>query len=198
MQSRLVSALLVFLPFVFVAEQNADWESNAFLWGRRKKTCPLCIFFFFFFCLFLREVERLCFLDCSALAAVCSFSSEAHLVGYYVKEMESIVEQWVTLFTGKSEDQRQGITHPPDLTFPGNSRCFIWEEGKVQRTLEMVGMTTGTLVQKGGEVTEYLSKIYFTQSPTLGFKSRSSARLYFTRFLLPGKYQLCPKHNGSH
>lgn len=120
--------------------------------------------FFFFFCLFLREVERLCFLDCSALAAVCSFSSEAHLVGYYVKEMESIVEQWVTLFTGKSEDQRQGITHPPDLTFPGNSRCFIWEEGKVQRTLEMVGMTTGTLVQKGGEVTKNIWAKFISRS----------------------------------
>lgn len=37
-------------------------------------------------------------------------SAAARSQGYYVKEMESIAEPLVMLFTGKSEDDRQGIT----------------------------------------------------------------------------------------
>lgn len=44
-----------------------------------------------FLAVFLREVER--FLNRLVRAALCSFSSAAHLVRYYVKEMESIAER---------------------------------------------------------------------------------------------------------
>lgn len=90
-------------------------------------------------------VER--FLYRLVRAALCSFSSAAHLVGYYVKEMESIAERWVMLFTGKSDDQRQGIT-PSQSDVSWKIPLFHGEEGKVQKTLEMVGMTTGTFVRK--------------------------------------------------
>lgn len=77
----------------------------------------------------------------------CSFSSAAHLVGYYVKEMESIAEWWVMLFTGKSDDQRQGIT-PSRSDVSWKIPLFHREEGKVQRALDMVGMTGGAFVRK--------------------------------------------------
>lgn len=97
-------------------------------------------------CIFLREVEK--FLHRLGRVVLSSFSSAAHLVGYYVKEMESIAEQLVMLFTGKSDDRRQGIT-PSQSDVSWKIPLFLWEEGKVQRTLEMVGMTTGTFVRKG-------------------------------------------------
>lgn len=78
------------------------------------------------------EVER--FLYRQRHAALCSFSSAAHLVGYYVKEMESIAEQWVTLFTGKSDNQRQGIT-PSWSDVSWKIPLFRGEEGKVQKNL---------------------------------------------------------------
>lgn len=106
-----------------------------------------------FSCIFLREVERF-FYSLESAQYFCSFSSAAHLVGYYVKEMESIAEQWVTLFTGKSDDQRQGIT-PSWSDVSWKIPLFHWEEGKVQRTLEMVGMTTGTFVRKGRRTEDF-------------------------------------------
>lgn len=93
-----------------------------------------------------RGVER--FLHRLRHAALCSFSSAAHLVGYYVKEMESIAEQWVMLFTGKSDNQQQGIT-PSWSDISWKIPLFQGEEGKVQRTSEMVGMTSGTFLRKG-------------------------------------------------
>lgn len=110
------------------------WQPDALLWD---SSC--------FSCIFLREVEK--FLYRLVRPALCSFSSAAHLVGYYVKEMESIAERWVMLFTGKSDDQRQGIT-PSRSDVSWKIPLFHREEGKVQRTLEMVGVTTGTLVRK--------------------------------------------------
>lgn len=106
---------------------------------------------FCFSCTFLREVQR--FLHrlvdpACRLLALLFLSSAAHLVGYYAKEMESIAEQWVMLFTGKSDDQRQGIT-PSRSDVSWKIPLFHGEEGKVQRTLEMVGMSTGTFVRKG-------------------------------------------------
>lgn len=78
-----------------------SFSISMFLFGNRLSRLPRlwnpfsCFFSSFFF---------------SRLSAFCSFSSAAHLVGYYAKEMESIAERWVMLFTGKSDDQRQGIT----------------------------------------------------------------------------------------
>lgn len=111
-------------------------QSDAAFW---ESSCSSCIF--------LRAVGKIS-LQTRACVALCSFSSAAHLVGYYVKEMESIAEQWVMLFTGKSDDRRQGIT-PSRSDVSWKIPLFLWEEGKVQRTLEMVGMSTGTFVRKG-------------------------------------------------
>lgn len=69
------------------------------------------------------------------------------------------------LFTGKSDDQRQGIT-PSQSDVSWKIPLFHRKEGKVQRTLEMVGMTTGTFVRKGGELTEYLSKAFLPARDT--------------------------------
>lgn len=76
------------------------------------------------------KVER--FLHRLMRAALCSFSSAAHLVGYYVKEMESIAERWVMLFTGKSDDQWQGIT-PSWSEVSWKIPLFRREEGKVHK-----------------------------------------------------------------
>lgn len=136
MRSWLIWTLCFSSLFVSIWEKVkqtccCSWQPDPLLW---ESSC--------FSCTFLREVER--FLVCAAL---CSFSSAAHLVGYYVKEMESIAERWVMLFTGKSDDQRQGIT-PSRSDVSWKIPLFHGEEGKVQRTLEMVGMTTGTFVRK--------------------------------------------------
>lgn len=53
-------------------------------------------------------------------AALCSFSSAAHLVGYYAKEMESIAERWVTLFTGKKRRPTAGNHTRPIWRFLEN------------------------------------------------------------------------------
>lgn len=106
-------------------------------------------------------------------AAFCSFSSAAHLVGYYVKEMESIAEQWVMLFTGKNDDQRQGIT-PSRTDVSWKIPLFHREEGKVQRTLEMVGMTTGTFVRKGRRVRSVSEQSY---SPKWGHRDSKECQL---------------------
>lgn len=52
------------------------------------------------------------------------------------------------LFTGKNEDERQGIT-PSRTDVSWKIPLFRREEGKVQRTLEIVGMTTGPFLRKG-------------------------------------------------
>ncbi len=54
------------------------------------------------------------------------------------------------LFTGKSDDQQQGIT-PSRSDVSWKIPMFRREEGKVQRALEMVGMISGTLVRKKEE-----------------------------------------------
>lgn len=52
------------------------------------------------------------------------------------------------LFTGKSDDQRQGIT-PSRSDVSWKIPLFHGEEGKVQRTLEMAGVNTRNSVRKG-------------------------------------------------
>lgn len=46
------------------------------------------------------------------------------------KEMESIAERWVTLFTGRKRPTSGRESHPPDLTFPGKSRRFTGRKEK--------------------------------------------------------------------
>lgn len=46
------------------------------------------------------------------------------------KEMKSIAEQWVTLFTGRKRPTSGRESHPPDLTFPGKSRRFTGRKEK--------------------------------------------------------------------
>lgn len=91
-----------------------------------EKALAFLVFFFFF----IRDVKR--FLHRLPCTALCSFSSTAHLVGYYAKEMESIAEKWVMLFTGKSDYQRQGIT-PSRSDVSWKIPLFHWEEGKVHK-----------------------------------------------------------------
>lgn len=69
------------------------------------------------------------------------------------------------LFTGKSDDQRQGIT-PSRSDVSWKIPLFRGEEGKVQRTLEMVGMTTGTFPRKGRRT----CRISELRLGTLGFE----------------------------
>lgn len=88
-------------------------------------------------CISIREVEG------AFCVSLCSFSSTAHLVGYYAKEMESIAERWVTLFTGKSDDQRQGIT-PARSDVSWKIPLFHREEGKYTK-LERVGRSSRAL-----------------------------------------------------
>lgn len=148
-----LSGLFVFLLFLFKFGSRlsrnqtccCSWRADTLLW---ESSC--------FSCIFLRHrVVR---------AAFCSFSSAAHLVGYYVKEMESIAERWVMLFTGKSDDQRQGIT-PSRSDVSWKIPLFHGKEGKVQRTLEMVGMTTWNFVLKRRGTRRISEQRY---SPNLG------------------------------
>lgn len=136
------------------------------LGSSEKAHTPFCLS-----CVFLREVESAFYR--LGRTALCSFSSAAHLVGYYVKEMESIAEQWVMLFTGKNDDQRQGIT-PSRTDVSWKIPLFHREEGKVQRTLEMVGMTTGTFVRKGRRVRLVSEQSY---SPNWGHRDSKECQL---------------------
>lgn len=118
--------LFVFLLYVFqfgirqsTKQTGCPWQPDPLSW---ESSC--------FSCIFIRDVER--FLYRLACTALCSFSSAAHLVGYYAKEMESIAERWVMLFTGKSDDQRQGIT-PSRSDVSWKIPLFHREEGKVHK-----------------------------------------------------------------
>lgn len=153
---KVVSLFFFSLGFILTVSRKqtccCSQQSDTLFWD---SSCSSCIF--------LGEVEK--FLYRLGCVALCSFSSAAHLVGYYVKEMESIAEQWVMLFTGKSDDRWQGIT-PSQSDVSWKIPLFLWEEGKVQRTLEMAGMTTGTFVRKGRR-THRISELRY--SPNQGY-----------------------------
>lgn len=162
MQSWLIWALCFSSQFHFGSRLSRNllcrcpWQFDTFL---SLNSC--------FSCIFLREVQRFLHGLVAPAHSLCSFSSAAHLVGYYVKEMESIAERWVMLFTGKSDDQRQGIT-PSRSDVSWKIPLFHGEEGKVQRTLEMVGMSTGTFVRKGRRAQRISQRKIFALTGTLG------------------------------
>lgn len=94
----------------------------------------------------MKDLLRLCFSQGGGeLSLLWSWptlfhSAAAHLEEYYVKEMESIAEPWVMLFTGKSENDRQGITPSRTdvswkiLLFRRGGRKSTWNLGNCWRS----------------------------------------------------------------
>lgn len=123
------------------------------------------------------------FFLCSRLTCVafCSFSSAAHLVGCYAKEMESIIAWWVMLFTGKTDDHRQGIT-PSWSDVSWKIPLFHREEGKVQRTLEMVATISRNLCAEREEDTRkrYSPRHWERNVRNVGEKTCTSVHFFCT------------------
>lgn len=88
------------------------------------------------------------------------------------KEMESIAERWVTLFTGRKRPTSGRESHPPDLTFPGKSRRFTGRKEKYtgEKPWDGLAWPPPFRRRKGGGLSEYLSKRLSPKTADVGLQ----------------------------